>query len=179
MLSRIKKLLIPENAFVALCALALFGFLIYKNFSFGWLSNTWVQEENPVANDKHQVVEVGSFDPINRTPEAITLNSTVSKIEFSESIPLDATWLSFNFMFTDLGAGDWLTLDWNGQMLFTFSDTHWVGADYFEEWSRLDKFRGQEGTFRFILHDNGSGDNAQVRLKDFKYLATTTLASHE
>lgn len=105
-----------------------------------------------------------------------TLNSTVSDSSATMTegspayiwndwtVPLDATFLSFDFRWLNVGDGDYLTLSFGDNILFNFLGTDFVGNDFENSgliW--IGEFAGQSGQLLFALNSVGER-NAVISL---------------
>lgn len=85
------------------------------------------------------------------------------------TIPSDTTHFGFDFKFDQLGDGDYLTANFNEDLLFWFKGTNFYGDEFWNT-SLIDisPYAGQTGTWTFGL--NGVGEpNARMRIDNFTF----------
>jgi pimeloyl-ACP methyl ester carboxylesterase len=75
-----------------------------------------------------------------------------SKVDFDVQVPAEATALKFNFLFSQVGNGDWMTVTFNDQVVYTFTGTGFHSTDYDEAYIPVANIAGQCGVFTITLH---------------------------
>lgn len=91
-------------------------------------------------------------------------------VKQSLTIPVDADLLTFDFGFVDVGDGDWVTLYFNDQLLWTF-----LGEDFINELMHatipIGLYAGQTGDLYFALNNVGD-PNAEVLISNMGFVGT-------
>lgn len=75
-----------------------------------------------------------------------------SALEFEVSVPSDSQDMAFNFLFSLLGDGDWMTVSFADEVLYSFVGKSFVSSTYDEAVIPISKFAGQTGVVRVVLH---------------------------
>lgn len=99
------------------------------------------------------------------------LESSDSIITLNVSIPPESTSFAFDFVFANSGDGDWLTLSFNGNVLWSFLGESFVGTEFLEATVSTDELAGRSGVLSFTLHSTGAV-NAEAILSNFRFLQT-------
>ena len=83
-------------------------------------------------------------------------------------IPEDAETLAFDFLFSELGDGDWLTLFFNDTLLYSFLGSNFLGNELIHAEVPLGDLPGQSGWLAFRLNSVGER-NAEVMLDNLVF----------
>jgi hypothetical protein len=94
--------------------------------------------------------------------------SSDSSIQFYVGVPVDAKTLRFDFLFPQLGNGDWMSVEFNDKTVFTFLGTAFFGSDYDHAEIPVSNIIGQAGVFTVTLHA-ASSTPAELRLANFHF----------
>jgi hypothetical protein len=126
----------------------------------------------------------GDFRAIEGSPQDVSLfvlgqsrDSNILLLEQSPSsatvdltIPGDAGVLAFDFVFSQPGDGDWLTVLFNDVLLFASKGLNSTGADFHQIEVPVAHVAGQTGTLTVRLQSVGDPD-AEVIVSNFRFLA--------
>jgi pimeloyl-ACP methyl ester carboxylesterase len=91
-----------------------------------------------------------------------------SALEFEVAVPSNAEYLKFNFEFSQVGEGDWMTLSFNDEVIYSFLGKNFSGGSYDEAVVPMSRFAGQAGVIRVILHAASTAD-AEVKVANFRF----------
>lgn len=85
------------------------------------------------------------------------------------TIPFDANFLDFDFMFSNIGDGDYLTTHFNNNLLFWFYGQNFYGNDF---WNSglidISPYSGHTGTLTFALNSVGNS-NAELWIDNLHF----------
>jgi hypothetical protein len=99
------------------------------------------------------------------TPTAILRDRSSSSISRLVHFDMDAAFLSFEFDFTNIGDGDYLSVFFDNELLFNFLGTAFSGTEFLDSGLiPISQLAGQDGTLWFILNGVGEPD-AEVQLR--------------
>jgi hypothetical protein len=104
------------------------------------------------------------------------IEASPSAMSYATEVPIVAELFSFDFGFSNIGDGDWLTLHFEDELLWTFTGDGFSGNDLFDALISVDHLAGLSGTFYFTLHSVGSA-NAQIYLNNFEFLGASSAVS--
>lgn len=104
------------------------------------------------------------------------IEASPSAMSYATEVPIVAELFSFDFGFSNIGDGDWLTLHFEDELLWTFTGDGFSGNDLFDALISVDHLAGLSGTFYFTLHSVGSA-NAQIYLNNFEFLGASQAVS--
>ena len=93
-------------------------------------------------------------------------------LEYDLTVPQGAAQLTFDFLFSQLGDGDWLAISFNGTLLYNFLGKSFDGTDYHQAEIPIANFAGQTGVLTVTLH-SASTAASEVRVSNFKFLSQT------
>lgn len=85
------------------------------------------------------------------------------------TIPSEVNYFNFDFKFSQLGDGDYLTVNFNDKLLFWFEGDKFYGNDFWNSsYIDISQYAGQTGTWTFAL--NGVGEaNAKLLIDNFEF----------
>jgi hypothetical protein len=87
-------------------------------------------------------------------------------------IPPDAKYMTFKFLCTQAGQGDWLTAKFNDNLLMSFRADNFTGTNFQTATLPVDAYAGQAG--QLVVKLNCGGTNAsEFVVADFSFLTTT------
>ncbi len=85
-------------------------------------------------------------------------------------IPLDAQYLTFKFLCTESGPGDWLTATFNDNLLMSFRADSFTGTNFQTATMSVSNYAGQAGQLVVKLNSGGT-DASEFVIGDFSFLA--------
>ena len=91
-------------------------------------------------------------------------------LEFDLTVPEKAQQMTFDFLFAQLGDGDWLTVSFNDTLLYNFLGKSFYGADYHQAEVPIANFSGKTGVLTVTLH-SANNTVSEVRVSNFKFLS--------
>jgi glutamine amidotransferase-like uncharacterized protein len=91
-----------------------------------------------------------------------------SAVEFEVTVPADAEYLRFSFLFSQLGDGDWMTVTLGDQVIFSFLGRSFLGANYDEAVIPISTFAGQTGVVKVLLHAASSA-TTELRVANLRF----------
>jgi hypothetical protein len=95
-----------------------------------------------------------------------------SSTQFYVSVPANAQSLRFDFLFPQLGNGDWMSVEFNDKTIFTFLGTAFLGSGYDHAEIPVSNIAGQAGVFTVTLHA-ASTTPTEMRLANFRFNLTS------
>jgi len=84
------------------------------------------------------------------------------------AIPEEATTLAFDFLFTDPGQGDWLTVEFNDDLLWSFRGEEFFGAELQRTRIPVGHLAGRAGVITVTLHRAGAA-SAEALVSGFEF----------
>lgn len=111
------------------------------------------------------------------TVQAICLTElSPSGISHAVDVPIATGLFSFEFGFGGIGDGDWLTLHFGDELLWSFLGTDYDGDDLMRALISVEHLAGLSGTFYFTLNSVGEA-NAQISLANFQFLGSAQVGA--
>jgi len=87
-------------------------------------------------------------------------------------IPSDAQYLTFKFLCTNAGPGDWLTAKFNDNLLMSFRADSFTGTNFQTATMSVSNYAGQAGQLVVKLNSGGT-DASEFVIGDFSFLTTS------
>jgi hypothetical protein len=96
------------------------------------------------------------------------LAGTNSAFALDLAVPVGATTFAFDFLFASPGNGDWLTVEFNDELLWSFRGEEFLGADFQRTTVPIGHLAGQTGVLTVTLH-GASAAPAEVLLGGLEF----------
>ncbi|MCI0748308.1 MAG: immunoglobulin domain-containing protein [Verrucomicrobia subdivision 3 bacterium] len=95
-------------------------------------------------------------------------SSTNSAVAIDLTVPAGADQLTFDYFFTQLGAGDWVTIDFNGALLWSFRGDTFVGTNFQQAIVPIGQIAGRTGVLTVKLNSAGNA-SAEIIVSTFQF----------
>jgi hypothetical protein len=130
-----------------------------------------VQDVDNVQGTSRSIYRIrssGNSHRVTNSSSQAQVSAGDSAVEFEIAIPSNAEDMQFNFRFSELGDGDWMTVSFNDEVLYSFLGRSFLGVNYDEAVMPVSNFAGQTGVIRVILHA-ASATATEVRVSNFHF----------